>query len=96
MATVTLPHSEDASSRPGRLVRAVIVTVSFLSLVIPTKTIEGYPGISHYKNLIFAYPKTTFLSRLIPGYPGIGHRSGYPGISRYKSGFGRVSFFQMS
>ena len=47
-------------------------------------------------SLILAYPKTTFLSRLITGYPGIGHKSGYPGIFRYKSGFGGVSFFQMS
>ena len=37
----------------------------------------------------------TFLSRLVPGYPGIGHMSGYPGISLYKSGYGRVSLFQM-
>ena len=28
------------------------------------------------------HPKTTFLSRLIPGYPGISHTSGYPWISR--------------
>ena len=38
----------------------------------------------------------TFLSRLVPGYPGIGHMSGYPGISLYKSGYGRVSLFQMN
>ena len=67
----------------------------YLSRFIPTYTREGYPGISHYKNLILGYPKTTFLSRLILGYPGISHSSGYPGISRYKSGYGRVSFFQM-
>ena len=54
-------------------------TYPYLSRVIQTQTVEGYPGISHYKNNILAYPKTTFLSRVIPGYPGIGHRSGYPG-----------------
>ena len=69
--------------------------IQTVSLLIPTYTREGYPGISHYKNLILGYPKTTFLSRLILGYPGISHSSGYPGISRYKSGYGRVSFFQM-
>ena len=67
----------------------------YLSRFIPTYTREGYPGISHYKNLILGYPKTTFLSRLILGYPGISHGSCYPRISRYKSGYGRVSFFQM-
>ena len=76
--------------------RRGIPTYPFLSLVIPTSTIKGYPGISQNKNLILAYPKTNFLSQVIPGYPGIGHRSGYPGISRYKSGFGTVLFFQMS
>ena len=44
---------------------------------------------SHCKNLILGYPKTNFLSRLVLGYPGISHSSGYPGISRYKSGYGR-------
>ena len=44
---------------------------------------------SHYKNLILGYPKTNFLSRLVLEYPGISHSSGYPGISRYKSGYGR-------
>ena len=73
---------------------------SEVSLLIPTYT-DLYrvipkrdPGISHYKNLILAYPKTSFLSQLIPGYPGIGHMSddsGNPGISWYKSGYGRVS-----
>ena len=74
---------------------------SEVSLLIPTYT-DLYrvipkrdPGISHYKNLILAYPKTSFLSRLIPRYPGIGHMSDYPGISRCKSGYGRVSLFQM-
>ena len=70
--------------------------IQTVSLLIPTYTREGYPGISHYKNLILGYPKTTFLSRLILGYPGISHSSGYPGISRYRSGYGRVSFFQMA
>ena len=41
------------------------------------------------------YPKTSFLSWLILGYPGISRMSSYPGISQYKSGFGRVSLFQM-
>ena len=54
--------------------------------VKPSYPIRGYPGISHHKNLILAYPKTAFLSQLIPGYPW---------IFRYTSGYGRVSFFQM-
>ena len=33
-----------------------------------------------------AITKHPFLSRLIQGYPGIVYRSGYPGISLYKSG----------
>ena len=70
-------------------------TYPFLYRLIPSYTIKGYPGISHYKNLILAYPKTTFLSLLIPGYPGINHSSCYPGITQYKSGYGSVSFFQM-
>ena len=74
--------------------RRGIPTYPDLSLHIPSYTKVGYPGISHYKNLILAYPKTSFLSRLIPGYPGIGHMSGYPGITLYKSGYGRVSLFQ--
>ena len=53
----------------------------------------GYPRISHYRNLILAYPKTTFLSRLIPRYPAIGHRSGYPWICL---DLAECSFFQMS
>ena len=64
-----------------------------------------YPWISNYKNLILqvAYPKTTFLSLLIPGYLGISHKAGYPAggstypwISQYKPGYGRVSLFQMT
>ena len=31
----------------------------------------------------------------MPGYPAIGHMSGYPGISQNKSGYGRMSIFQM-
>ena len=63
--------------------------------VIPKWDIPGYLNTTKiYKNLILAYPKTSFLSRVIPGYPGIGHMSGYPGITRYKSGYGRVSLFQ--
>ena len=46
-------------------------------------TIEGYPGISHYKNLILAYPKATFQSVLMQGYSWISHSSGHPGISLY-------------
>ena len=48
----------------------------------------GYPGISHCTNFILAYPKTTFLSWLIPGYRGISHKPGhgYPGVSGYKLG----------
>ena len=30
------------------------------------------------------------------GYPWISHKQVYPGISRYKSGLGRVSLFQMT
>ena len=75
--------------------RICIPTYPDLYRLIPTYTKEGYPGISHYKNLILGYPKTTFLSLLILGYPGISHSSGYPWIFRYKSGYGRVSFFQM-
>ena len=89
-----------AASKPGLSLKSA-QRYPYLSLLYPElyrlETIEGHPWISHYKNLILAYPKTTFLSRLIPGCPWIGHcyRSGYPGISLYKSGFGRVSFFSM-
>ena len=49
----------------------------------PSCAIEGYPGISHYKNLILAYPKATFQSVLMQGYSWISHSSGHPGISLY-------------
>ena len=62
----------------------------FLSLLIQTYTIEAQrdPWISHYKNLILAYPKTAYLSRLIQGYSWISHSFGYPGISLDKSYLG--------
>ena len=41
------------------------------------------------------YPKTSFLSLLVQGYPWISRMWSYPWILQYKSGFGRVSFFQM-
>ena len=44
-------------------------------------TTKIYPGISHYNNLVMGYPKTYFLSWLIPGYPWISCMSSYPGIS---------------
>ena len=50
---------------------------------------------SHYKNLVVGYPKTSFLSLESLGYPGISCMSSYPGISQYRLGFGRVLFFQM-
>ena len=53
---------------------------------------------SHYKNLILEnHNKKTFLSLLIQGYPWISHTgsSGYPGIFRYKLGYGRVSLFHV-
>ena len=56
---------------------------------------QGYDWISHYKNIVMGYPKTSFLSWLILGYPGISRMSSYPWIFQYKLGFGRVSFFQM-
>ena len=60
-----------------------------LSRLIPSYTIKGYPGI---RTLSLHIPKQLFYSDFkLPGYPGISHRSGYPGITRYKSGFGRVS-----
>ena len=48
---------------------------------------EGYPGISHYKNLTLAYPKTTLLFRLIPGYPGISHKPGNSTLKEIKNRF---------
>ena len=41
---------------------------------------------------ILQYPISHKISE---GYPGISRMSSYPGISQYKSGFGRVSLFQM-
>ena len=76
-------------------VSLLIPTYTHLYLFIILVYHRGYPWISHYKNLILAYPKTTSLSRLIPGYPGISHVSGYSGISLYMSGYGRVSLFHI-
>ena len=68
--------------------------LSDLYRVIPSYTIEGCPGISHYKNLFLA-SKTTLLSRLIPGYPGISHLSGYPHISRDMAGCSFSRWFNL-
>ena len=62
----------------------------YLSRLILNCTIIGYPGISHHKNLILAYPKSTFLSRLMPGYPWINNTLHFPRISRYTWGCGRM------
>ena len=45
---------------------------------------------------IHVYQGSRWVSLLIQGYPGISHMSGYPGISLYKSGYGRASLFRMS
>ena len=75
-------------------VSLLIPTYPDIYRVIPKWDIQGYL-ITRILSLHYvAYPKTSFLPRLIPGYPGIGHMSGYPGITLYKSGYGRVSLFQ--
>ena len=76
----------------------------YLSLLIPSNTDLNHRGISLDIPLQESYPCIsqnnfsipTYKVIMIQGCPWIGHRSGYPGISWYKSGFGRVSFFQMS
>ena len=56
---------KNAETRISLAIPKISAEVSLLYRLIQSNTIEGYPGISHHKNLILAYPKTTFLSRLI-------------------------------
>ena len=70
-------------------------TYTDLHRLTPSYTIEGYPGISHYKNLILAYPKTTFLSRRT----GISRDKSHVGLSRdipVKVGIWQGVAFQMA
>ena len=73
----------------------LIPTYTELSPSIPSNT----RGISRDIQLQESYlciSQNNFSIPTYTGYPGISHRSGYPKISRYKSGFGRVSLFQMN